>query len=940
MEKERAMGRVILLTGGTGFIGTHVARLLLDEPDTELVVLVMASDPPEAEHLLARAWWDLPDLGEAIGKNVHAVAGDVRSSRFGLPDNIYRDLVRRVDVVIHTAADLRLDASIEDLRATNVEGVRHVLEFTHEIDAVHGLQRLVHVSTAYVAGGRSGTIDEGPPTDRFGFLNPYEQSKYEGEMLVRAAMAAGQPIAIARPGMVVGDSRTGAITNFNTVYGPLRLYLTEQLRIFPMRPDLHVNIVPVDHVAQAIVRMASDPAAAGSTFHLTAPTESLPTAREMVGAVRAWARKEIGVRLPRPVFAPIPLSTSLRRIRGGAKGRARPLVALLPYFQEHRTFLRGNTDRLVGRYDLDWRDYLPRMLDYATRSGFLHRTGRTVHEQILHRLGHSGRAIAYHDVVGGRHRSLRPAELRRDVLAATASLRKLGVAPGDRIAVVGPNSTRYLTIDVAIGLAGAVCVPLYPTSPPAEIADIVAASGATLLFVGSAPLLGRLSLPSDDVRVVSFCREDVPGSETASAVVTWETFLARGDSADPGTEVPIAPVGPDDIATIRYTSGTTGAPKGVMFDHRAIRWLGETMASLVPWEARNTPARYISFLPMSHVVEGILATYGPGYLPAPVDVWFVDDLGDLPRTLPLVRPVIFFGVPRVYEKLWGRFVGSRAGHRYRTSAPVMRMLGRPFLRRRLLRATGLDRCAQLIVGSAPASEQLLRSFRELGIEVHDAYGLTEAPLVSVNRVGRNRIGTVGEPLPDTEVRVAEDGEVLVRGPQVTRGYADATEQPFRDGWLRTGDLGRLTDDGALAIEGRKKDLLKTSYGKYVRASRIETMLREISGVDEAMVVGEGRPFCSALLWVDEANRDAASRARIDAAMVELNRGLSHPEQVKRWAILTETLSVASGELTPNLKLRRPVVLRRFAREVDALYEDASTRTEFHVGVAPREGAIA
>ena len=159
---------------------------------------------------------------------------------------------------------------------------------------------------------------------------------------------------------------------------------------------------------------------------------------------------------------------------------------------------------------------------------------------------------------------------------------------------------------------------------------------------------------------------------------------------------------------------------------------------------------------------------------------------------------------------------------------------------------------------------------------------------------------------------------------MTRGYVGDVDQPFHDGWLATGDLGRLTEAHALVIEGRKKDLLKTSYGKYVRASRIEAMLREIPGVDEAMVVGEGRPFCAALLWVDETNRDEASQAVLDAAVVELNRDLSHPEQLKRWAVLKDSLSVASGELTPNLKLRRPVVLRRFAREVDALYEDVST----------------
>jgi len=930
------MGRVILVTGGTGFIGTHVAQHLLEhEPDAELIALVLAADPPEALRRLTRAWWDFPALGAAIGHSVRPMFGDARSPRLGVSEEAYAELVGRVDVIIHAAADLRVDAPIEDLRETNVDGVRHVLELARAIDHDHGLQRLVHLSTAYVAGGRSGTIDEGPPSDRVGFLSPYERSKFEGELLVRAAID-DLAIAIARPGMVVGDSRTGAVKTFNTFYAPLRRYLTGRIRVLPMRSDLRVNIVPVDHVAEAIVRMAVDPAAVGSTFHLTAPTETLPTARELVHVVRGWARRELGVRLPRPIFAPLPLPATLRQVRSGALGGTSPLLALLPYFQERRTFIRENTDRLMGRYDLDWRAYLPRLLSYAARYGFLHRTDRTVHEQILHRLSQAHRALTYHDVVGGRHRVRRSTDLRRDVLAATEALRASDVVPGDRVGVVGPNGTRYLTIDLAIGLVGAVAVPLYPTCPPAEIADIVAASGARFLFVGSASLLEHMPPLSGDVRVVSFCQDAAPPSHIDS----WEAFLARGVSAASEEGIPTAPVGPDDIATIRYTSGTTGTPKGVVFDHRAIRWMGETMASLVPWDARNDPARYVSFLPMNHVVEGILATNGPAYLPAPVDVWFVDDLSDLPRVLPLVRPVIFFGVPRVYEKLWGRFIGSGAGRRYLELSGAMRPIARPFLRRGLLRATGLHRCAQLLVGSAPASDQLLGSFRELGIEIHDAYGLTEAPLVTLNRVGRNRIGTVGEPLPDTEIRIAEDGEVLVRGPQVTRGYAGGTEQAVHEGWLRTGDLGRLTGSGALVIEGRKKDLLKTAYGKYVRASRIEAMLREIPGIDEAMVVAEGRPYSAALLWVDAAHRDAASSASLDSAVLELNRDFSHPEQVKRWALLTEPLSVATGELTPNLKLRRPVVLRRFTREVDALYREEARPTEFHVGVAPREGAIA
>ncbi|HET9671628.1 MAG TPA: AMP-binding protein, partial [Actinomycetota bacterium] len=827
------MGRVILLTGGTGFIGTAVAERLVARAGTELLVLVQARDDEEAERVLAREWWDAPGLAAAVGGAVRPLAGDVRLLRLGLSAATYREVVGRADAIVHAAADLRIDAAIGDLRSTNVEGVRHVLDLARDVERDHGLARLVHVSTAYVAGRRRGTIEEDAPSGRDGFSTPYERSKYEGELLVRAAIPE-LPIAIARPGMVVGDSRTGWVKTFNTVYPPLRSYLTGRLRILPMRGDQRVNVVPVDHVADAIARMVEEPSAVGATFHLTAPPEELPTARELIRETRRWARSELGVRLPRPVFAPLPPPTRWRRTSPRAEHRS-PIQALLPYLREDRTFVRSNTDRLTGPYDLAWRDHLPRLLDYATRCGFLHRSGRTAHEQLLHRLNGS-RAIRYHDVAGGRHRARRGEDLRRDVLAAAASLGRLGVAPGDRVAVVGPNGTRYLTIDLAIGLAGAVSVPLYPTSPPADVVELVRASGSRVLFVGTAELLERLP-PLPDVRIVSFRRDDP--SAGRSDVEPWSTFLGRGANAAADGA---SPVTPDDLATIRSTSGTTGAPKGVLFDHRAIRWMGEVMPALVPWAPRNDPMRTVAFLPMSHVVEGILATYGPAYLPAPADVWFVEDLVDLPRVLPLVRPVVFFGVPRVYEKLWGRFARSSAGARYLRSGGLVREVLRPIVRRGLLRAAGLDRCSLLLVGSAPAGERLLGAFRELGIEVHDAYGQTEAPLVTINRVGRNRIGTVGVPLPETQVRIAEDGEVLVRGPQLTRGYLGDVDGPFRDGWLGTGDLGRLTDDGALVIEGRKKDLLKTSYGKYVRATRIETMLREVPGVDEAMVVAEGRPF--------------------------------------------------------------------------------------------------
>jgi long-chain acyl-CoA synthetase len=376
----------------------------------------------------------------------------------------------------------------------------------------------------------------------------------------------------------------------------------------------------------------------------------------------------------------------------------------------------------------------------------------------------------------------------------------------------------------------------------------------------------------------------------------------------------------DDLATLRYTSGTTGAPKGVAFTHGQLRWMAETIESLLPWQARTRPLSYVSFLPMNHVVEGFFGTYGPYAHPAPVTVTFVEDLGDVPEALRAARPTVFFAVPRLYEKVWAAVEGNavaRAALRMR-GGPVQRALG-GLVRRKVLRRAGLDRCARLLVGSAPAPEGLLAGFASLGIEVSDAYGLTEAPLLTMNRPGRNRIGTVGEPLPDTTVRIDDDGEVLARGPQVTIGYADAeAAQPFRDGWLATGDLGHMAD-GSLVIDGRKKELLKTSYGKYLNAAKIEARLRRIAGVTNAMVVGEGRPYCAALLWIDgeptDDRRESVAREidRIDAS-------LSHPERVKRWALLADDLSIERGDLTPNLKLRRNRVAARLADVVAGLYE--------------------
>jgi long-chain acyl-CoA synthetase len=895
------MGGVVLLTGGTGFLGTEVATRLLARADLEIVSLVAAITEADAIAASNRAWWHRPELRAALGTRIRVVAGDVTKPRLGLDPHTDADLCDRLTHIVHAAADLRVEASVEDLRRTNVDGVANVLEIAR---SVRGLTRLLHVSTAYVAGGRTGIVGEDDLTDVFGFASPYEQTKYEGERLVRAA-SSELPVSIVRPAMIVGDSRTGDVKTFNTFYTPLRLLLSGKLRIIPASRRLRVNIVPVDYVADAIIRLAFEPAAEGLTFHLTTPTGQLPTAGEVVAVARRWARDRLGIRLRSPLFVPIGVGS------GGRSGRL-----LAPYFRERRRFRRDHTDALLGRSVPDWHAYLPILLEHATAHGFLHRSDRTVHEQVLFRLASRRRPVRFTDVDADGAVTVRPATLiRSEISSAAASLRAMGVGPGTRVAIVGSNSTRYLVAEVAIGLVGGVSVPLYPTAPPADLDDVLRRSRAEVLFVGASSVMGRLDELSTELPVVSFCRDEPPAGR---AVIEWATFLAKGE----GTAVPErAPVGPDDLATIRYTSGTTGPPKGVAFTHAQLRWMAETMASLVPWSIRTRPVRYLSFLPMNHVVEGIFGTYSPYDLPAPVEVTFLEDFRRVAATLPRVRPTVFFSVPRLYQKVWEALGRSAIGGRYRRmrEGPLRHAL-RPAVRRAVLRRAGLDRCAQLLAGSGPVDEQLLASFRELGVEIHNAYGLTEAPLVALNRLGRNRIGTVGEPLPETQIRIAGDGEVLVRGPQVTAGYVDEEVQPVHDGWLWTGDLGHLTDDGWLVLDGRKKDLLKTAYGKYLQPSKIEAMLRRIPGVTEAMVVGEGRSFCAALLWV-EGTCDATM---IDAAVTDMNRRLSHPEQVKRWAVLPNDLSIEGGDLTAILKLRRHRVEARFGGVIDSLYEEHST----------------
>jgi len=906
----------VLLTGANGFLGTQIARQLIFLPEIEIIAMVRAKNNENAILRLKRAWYDWDELLEAMNDKVKVIAGDVTQEDLKLDGEKYQDLSLNLTHIIHTVADLRLHAPLEELNQTNVEGTRNLLKLAEHAHENGVFKRFSHISTAYVAGKSEGIINEDPqgePTPP-GFWSNYEESKYNAERVVRESEL---PYSIFRPGMVVGDSKTGEIKTFNTVYALLKLYINGKLRFIPTSPSLTLNMVPVDYVAHAVSNLTFNQEAKGKTFHLTTPTDSLPTIRELLDQVRIWAMDEQDIKLPKPIF--IPVAPLIQRIASKSpssrSGILNILFTLAPYLDENHSFSRDNTENLLGSFKLNWREYLPHLMNYAFYHGFFHRSERTVHEQVLQRLEGHSYPVRYYDITpDGIHEKSAP-QIREEIISAYHSLKKSGVSPGDRVALVGLNSTRYLTLDVAIGLLGAVSVPLYYTSPPVEVENILKVSGAKILFIGTPLLMKRLSEVDLDLEMISFCRES---QSIPHNILPWSEFLEKGKNNSNHSLKIQSPVEFTDLATIRYTSGTTGTPKGVTFNQEHLRWMAESMASLPPWKDRNREVRYLSFLPMNHVVEGILGTYSPYYAPAPLKIYFLEDFNDLASALPQVKPTIFFSVPRFYEKLWSQLKDSFFGSHYIHLKPgILKKILKPLILRIFLGKAGLDRCSQLIVGSATSSQQLIQDYHALGVEIHNAYGLTEAPLVTLNRRGRNRMGTVGEALPETMIKIARDGEVLVKGPQVTQGYFESNiTLPQKGGWLQTGDTGFITPEGSLVITGRKKELLINSYGKSIDPLRIEALLRDAPEVSEVMLVGEGKPYLSGLFWVEEDYNPA----EIEKTIREINQDLSRPEQVKQWAILPNDLSIDGGDLTANMKLKREIITRRYQDVIDSIYK--------------------
>ena len=919
------MPAAVFLTGGTGFVGTHIARQLIEQTDSRLIVLVRGENQENAILRLKRAWWEWPVLSQYIGNRIEVLVGDLSKPNFLLGKDDYSRLVQNITHIIHAAANTTPNLPYKELYSINVLGTKNIIDFAKAIEHDHGIERLSHISTAYVAGKRKGKIDESTLSSESGFSSIYEKTKYESETLVDNAKDELHT-SIFRLGLVIGDSKNGAAKTFNTIYYLLKQYFSGKLRFIPTSSNFKINAVPVDYVAEAVTKLTFDERAVGLTFHLTPSLEKAPTAGQLVGFVRAWAQENMKLNLPKVLFIPTAtkaMHSSMQlqsTLKLSDKKTREAFKILSPYFSQNQEFKRENTDRLLGKYNHNWQEILPTILQYAVYYSFFHRSERTVHEQILYRLQSKVKPINYHEITKERIINYDGQTIRNEMFSAAAAMKTMGIRKGDVVAVVGFNNLRYLIIDVAIGLLGAVSNPIYYTSPISEINRILAETKAKLLFVGTPKIFQETNKIETDIPIISFCSQP-SNLQIPNRVLSWSDFLHQANNNAISS---FAPVEFSDLATIRYTYGSTGESKGACLDHGNLRFVAEALASNFPWKTRTTKAAYLSFLPMNHVAEGITATYSPYFVPAALDIYYLEDFHNLPDAIPKARPTVFFAIPRFYEKLWENLSLNPIGQQYlQTNNSLKKQVLRKILHFSVLRKSGLNKCTQLIVGAACTSETLLKDFQKLGIEIHNAYGLSEAPLVTMNQLDKNIIGTVGTPLLNTELRIALDGEILIRGPQVMRGYLNREDlQPFKDDWLSTGDLGELTPEGYLKILGRKKNLIITSYGKKIPIDRIEAALKTIESVKEAIVVGNNQPYCSAILWIDEQKDN--HNAQIEKAIEKLNKKLERPAQIKRYVLLTEDPFPEQKNTETHLKTKRQDLLKQTEKIIEAIYNSTNS----------------
>jgi len=560
---------------------------------------------------------------------------------------------------------------------------------------------------------------------------------------------------------------------------------------------------------------------------------------------------------------------------------------------------------------------------------------------------------------GSRWVPISSRQFYKRVAGVAHALRDWGLGKGDRLAILSENRPEWPVTDFACQQLGVVVVPIYATQTAPQTAYILCDSGARVVVVSTGAQLKKLLSIKDQTAVERVLVMDELNTPDA---IRMRRLMEEGPSGrDPELDSIARTVKADDLASIIYTSGTTGTSKGVQLTHGNLA--SNIGCSLEGFEMRSGHV-CVSFLPLSHVTarhadlallyHGVTLAYCP----------FFDQL---PQVLQEIRPTLFVGVPRVYEKIYAQVESKAKGFPKRAIYRWALSVGRRHQGKVLageapqaltwktanklvyaqVRERLGGRVEHFVSGGAPLGKELAAWYASIGIRIHEGYGLTEtSPVVAVNTPRAHKLGTVGRPLSNVEVKIAEDQEILVRGPSVFRGYwnrPEETQNAFVDGWFKTGDIGTMDEDGFLWVTDRKKDLLKTSGGKFITPQPIENTLKLNTFVGTAVVVGDRRKFASVIIapsfplleeWArnnhisyssrDELIADPRVRALYADIVGEVNRGLARFETLKKLLLVPHEFTTEDGALTPSLKLRRKVVEERYGKQIDELYAEAET----------------
>jgi long-chain acyl-CoA synthetase len=567
-------------------------------------------------------------------------------------------------------------------------------------------------------------------------------------------------------------------------------------------------------------------------------------------------------------------------------------------------------------------------------------------------------APAYHVRQGGSWQATNWRDYAAEVKRAARALISLGFEPGNNISVLGFNRPEWSIGVLAAMTAGGAAAGIYTTCSPPEVQYIVNHAEAPVVVVENKAqwekLLAELERLPKLRHVVLMKGAASVGHEM---VMTWEQFMAKADETPESVvDERVAKIEPTQVATLIYTSGTTGPPKGVMLSHHNIAWTATKAVELNSF----TPSDYgLSYLPLAHIAEQTFTVFVPATSGA--QVYYAESIEKVPDNLKEVQPTVFFGVPRIWEKFhagvsaklkqatglkaklvaWAMKVGAQAAEqrsRGGTPSGLSYTIANKLIYSKLKPAIGLGNARVCVSGAAPIAREVLEFFASLDIIILEVYGQSEdSGPTSYNLPNKFRFGSVGPIWPGLEVKIADDGEILVRGPNVFLGYYKeeaATAETLIDGWLYSGDLGEFRD-GFLYITGRKKEIIITAGGKNIAPKNIEAALKNHDLINEAVVIGDRRKFLSALVTLDpdhapgwakqrgidpaKLHESAELQRELQAYVDEMNKQFARVEQVKKFTVLSRNLSQEQGELTPTLKVKRKKVNENFAAEIEAMY---------------------